>query len=713
MAAMTQPGFLTPLLTETSYQPRILVVEDEGLIAMDIEMQLRALGYLPVGHATRGMQAIEMADALRPDLVLMDIQLAGEVDGITAAQAIRAQFDLPVVFVTAFAAEETLSRAKLSEPYGYILKPFSEREMHTVIEMALYKHTADVKLKQTVDSLRASVIHTQAILDNMVDAVITINAQGLMESFNPAACAMFGYTAAEAIGCNVSVLMPPPHREQHDGYLANFRASGEARIIGRPRELEGQRKNGTVFPINLSVSKLELPGRTTFIGLIMDITRRRENEDEIRRLAFYDPLTHLPNRRLLLDQLRHAMLAASRTGQRGAVMLLDLDHFKQINDSLGHTVGDALLMQVARRLQSCVREGDILARPGGDEFVLVLEALAATDRDAASRAEAIASKILAMLGESYTLNGKAYTCTPSIGLAIFPQNHETMDELLKQADAAMYQAKSAGRNRVCFFDFALQAAAEAREALTEAIRMALVRQEFLLFYQIQVQEDGVVQGVEALVRWQHPTRGMVSPAQFIPLAEETGLILPLGQWVLETACAQLVAWAQAPHTAKWSIAVNVSALQFAQADFVTHVLLALERTGANPHLLKLELTESMVVGNVDAIISRMNALRARGVRFSLDDFGTGYSSLSYLKRLPLDQLKIDQSFVRDLLDDPNDAIIAQTIVSLGHSLGLVVIAEGVETQAQRDDLARMGCDAFQGYFFGRPNPAAALHHTLG
>ena len=705
---MNQTAFLTPLPTDKARPSRILVVEDEGLIAMDIEMQLRALGYLPVGHATRGAQAIEMAGTLRPDLVLMDIQLAGEMDGITAAQAIRAQFALPVVFVTAFAAEETLTRAKLSEPYGYILKPFSEREMHTVIEMALYKHLADVKLKQTVDSLRESVIHTQAILDNMVDAVITINAQGQMESFNQAACAMFGYTPGEAIGRNVALLMPQPHRGQHDGYLANYRQTGEARIIGRPRELEGQRKDGTVFPINLSVSKLELPGRVTFVGLIMDITQRRQNEDEIRRLAFYDPLTHLPNRRLLLDQLRHAMLTAARSGQRGAVMLLDLDHFKQINDSLGHTVGDALLVQVAQRLQSCVREGDILARLGGDEFVLVLEALAGTDQDAASRAEGIASKILAVLGETYTLNAKAYTCTPSIGLAIFPQSYETMDELLKQADAAMYQAKAAGRNRVCFFDFALQAAAEAREALTDAIRQALVRQEFQLFYQIQVQEDGAVQGVEALVRWRHPTRGMVSPAQFIPLAEETGLILPLGQWVLETACAQLVAWAQAPQTATWTIAVNVSALQFAQTDFVSNVLLALERTGANPHLLKLELTESMVVGNVDAIIGRMNALRARGVRFSLDDFGTGYSSLSYLKRLPLDQLKIDQSFVRDLLVDPNDAVIAQTIVSLGHSLGLLVIAEGVETQEQRDDLARMGCDAFQGYFFGRPSPAADL-----
>ncbi len=708
MFAMTPTKLLSPFVTEDARQPRILVVEDEGLIAMDIEMQLHALGYLPVGHATRGAQAIEMAGTLRPDLVLMDIQLAGEMDGITAAQAIRAQFALPVVFVTAFAAEDTLTRAKLSEPYGYILKPFSEREMHTVIEMALYKHQADVKLKQTVDSLRASVIHTQAILDNMVDAVITINAQGHMESFNQSACVMFGYTLEEVIGRNVSLLMPQPHRGQHDSYLANYRTTGDARIIGKPRELEGQRKDGSTFPIHLSVSKLELPERVTFIGLVMDITQRRQNEEEIRRLAFYDPLTRLPNRRLLLDQLRHAMLAADRTGQRGAVLLLDLDHFKQINDSLGHTVGDALLVQVSQRLQTCVREGDIVARPGGDEFVLVLEALAGTDQDAASRAEAIASKVLSALGEPYTLNDKAYTCTPSIGLAIFPQHHETMDELVKQADAAMYQAKAAGRNRVCFFDFALQAAAEAREALTDAIRQALVRQEFQLFYQIQVQEDGAIQGVEALVRWRHPTRGMVSPAQFIPLAEETGLILPLGQWVLETACAQLVTWAQTQASAHWTIAVNVSALQFAQTDFVANVMLALERTGANPHLLKLELTESMVVGNVDVIISRMNALRARGVRFSLDDFGTGYSSLSYLKRLPLAQLKIDQSFVRDLLVDPNDAVIAQTIVSLGHSLGLVVIAEGVETKEQRDDLARMGCDAFQGYFFGRPVPAADL-----
>lgn len=709
---MTEPNPLTPLTAERPRGARILLVDDQGLMAMDIDRQLRALGYLPVGHATCGAQALEMARALHPDLVLMDVDLSGEMDGITAAHTIRAQCDLPVVFLTALAAEETLTRAKLSEPYGYIHKPFSEREMQTVIEIALYKHEADVQLKQTVDSLRASVIHTQAILDNMVDAVITINAHGQMESFNPAACAMFGYTTDEVIGNNVSMLMPQPHRRQHDSYLSNFRTSGEARIIGRPRELEGQRKDGTIFPINLSVSKLELPGRTTFIGLIMDITQRRQNEDEIHRLAFFDPLTNLPNRRLLLDQLRHAMSSANRSGQRGAVMLLDLDHFKQINDSLGHTAGDALLLQVAQRLQACVRDGDILARLGGDEFVLVLEALAGADSDAAYRAEAIASKLLNVLGEPYNLQGKAYTCTPSIGLVLFPKNHETMDELLKQADAAMYQAKAAGRNRVCFFDFALQAAAQARESLAEAIRQALVRHEFLLFYQIQVQEDGTIQGVEALVRWQHPTRGMVSPAQFIPLAEETGLILPLGQWVLETACAQLVVWAKTPQTAAWSVAVNVSALQFAQTDFVTHVLLTLERTGANPRLLKLELTESMLVGNVDAIINRMNDLRARGVRFSLDDFGTGYSSLSYLKRLPLAQLKIDQSFVRDLLDDPNDAVIAQTIVHLGHSLGLLVIAEGVENQAQRDELARMGCDAFQGYFFGRPGLAADLQPRL-
>ncbi len=704
---------ITPqAVPEPPARPRILVVEDEFLIAMDIKQQLEAQGYEPLGHATSGEQAVDLARALRPDLVLMDIHLRGAIDGIAAAQVIRSEFALPVVFVTAFAADDTLARAKLTEPYGYILKPFSRRELHTTVEMALYKHRADRALADNLQAQREAAEHTQAILDHIVDAVITISEHGLIESFNQAATAVFGYSADEAIGCNVSMLMPQPHRGQHDGYLAHYRKTSEARIIGSPRELEGQRKDGSVFPMNLSVSKATRAGRNTFIGLVLDITRRRENEEEIRRLAYYDPLTRLPNRRLMLDHLQHALLAARRSGQLGALMFLDLDHFKHVNDSLGHYVGDALLLQVAQRLLACVREGDTVARIGGDEYVLVLEGLGDTGHEAAGRAEVIAGKLLATLGQPCTLHGQTASTTTStsasIGIVVFGRGDDGIEDLLKMADAGMYQAKASGRNKACFYDHAMQAAATARRALENALRQGLVRGEFVLYYQIQIDAHGAATGAEALVRWRRAGHGMVPPAEFIPLAEETGLILPLGQWVLETACTQLVAWSREPRTAHWQVAVNVSASQFAQAGFVAGVEHALQTTGANPALLKLELTESMVIGDMQQIITKMNALRVHGVRFSLDDFGTGYSSLSYLTALPLYQLKIDQSFVRRLPANSGDAVVAGAIVSLGHSLGLSVIAEGVETQGQHDFLAKLGCDAFQGYHFGRPVPAGQL-----
>jgi EAL domain-containing protein (putative c-di-GMP-specific phosphodiesterase class I) len=321
----------------------------------------------------------------------------------------------------------------------------------------------------------------------------------------------------------------------------------------------------------------------------------------------------------------------------------------------------------------------------------------------------VANKLLAALGQPYSVDGHVVTCTPSLGIAMLIADQDDLEALIKQADAAMYQAKAAGRNRVRFFDPATQAAVQERTALIDALHQGLARHEFLLHYQVQVDAHGVATGAEALIRWNHPTRGLVSPAQFIPLAEETGLILPLGQWALHAACAQLVAWAQDTRKAHWSLAVNVSSLQFVQPDFVATVAQALQQSGARADLLKLELTESMLVTDVKQVIVRMNAVRALGASFSLDDFGTGYSSLSYLKSLPLAQLKIDQSFVSDLpTNDPNAAVIARSIVSLGHSLGLKVIAEGVETAGQRDYLAGLGCDAFQGYYFGHPGPAAAL-----
>lgn len=573
--------------------------------------------------------------------------------------------------------------------------------------------TRDVTLqKQAELALRESVLHTQAILNNMLDGVITINTQGLIESFNKAASTIFGYNPDEVIGRNISMLMPEKIKALHDGYLSHHVDTGHAKTLGTQLEVEGKRKDGNLFPMSLSVSKILREGKLTFIGLIRDITQQRRDEEKINRLAFYDPLTNLPNRRLLFDRLSQAIITSSRTDQHGALMFLDLDYFKQLNDTLGHDLGDELLKQVALGLQTCIREGDTVARMGGDEFVLLIEALSLYPNEAASQAEMIANKVLMALGEPYILGDHTYTITPSIGIVVFLNQTETMEELLKKADVAMYQAKAAGRNNARFFDPTMQAAVSVRVELEKSMRQALEAKEFILHYQIQVDGKGKPTGVEALLRWNHSKHGMISPAVFIPLAEETGMILTLGQWVLEAACAQLVEWTKTTERSQWTMAVNVSVFQFSQANFIENIQLALQKTGANPHQLKLELTESMLVKDVDDVIIKMTAIKALGVTFSLDDFGTGYSSLSYLKRLPLDQLKIDQSFVRDLLTDPNDAVIARAIVALGHSLGIKVIAEGVETGEQHKALESMGCDAFQGYYFARPVAAQDLAVTI-
>ena len=431
---------------------------------------------------------------------------------------------------------------------------------------------------------------------------------------------------------------------------------------------------------------------------------RKAAEDEIWRLAFYDPLTRLPNRRLLIDRLRHALAAAPRSKRHGALLFIDLDNFKTINDTLGHDAGDLLLQQAAERLSSCVRVGDTVARQGGDEFVIMLMGLDEVAEEAAMQTEAIGEKILAVLNRPYQFTDQVYHNTASIGATLFSGHFASADEQLRRADLAMYHAKAAGRNALRFFEPGMQAVVTFRAELETAMRQGLQHGQFLLYYQAQLDDAGCVSGAEALLRWQHPVRGLVPPAEFIPAAEETGLILPLGRWVLETACAQLVAWSSRPATADLNLAVNVSAQQFRQPDFVTQVVELLARTGVDARKLKLELTESMLVHNMEETIAKMSALRALGVVIALDDFGIGYSSLSYLKRLPLDQLKIDKSFVRDVLTDPTDAAIVLTIVALARSLGLSVVAEGVETEPQREFLASHGCGAYQGYLHSRPLP---------
>ena len=448
------------------------------------------------------------------------------------------------------------------------------------------------------------------------------------------------------------------------------------------------------------------------IAIVQDFTERKNSEERINNLVFNDPLTHLPNRHLLIIRLQQALASSLRTGSSGALLLIDLDDFKTLNDTLGHQVGDRLLQQVALRLNACVREDDTVARLGGDEFVVMLENLSENALEAAAHAEVVGEKILAALGQSCQLVTSEHHCSCSIGTVLFNSNSQTTDELLKQADIAMYQAKKEGRNTLRFFDPQMQASITARVALEAELRKAIEKQQFQLHYQIQVDSSHRPLGAEALIRWVHPERGMISPAQFIPLAEETGLILPIGLWVMETACAQLKAWQQDELTRNLVLAVNVSARQFHQSDFVAQVHDAVQRYAINPMRLKLELTEGMLLADVEDTIATMNILSEIGIQFSMDDFGTGYSSLQYLKRLPLDQLKIDQSFIRNIVTDNSDKAIVRSIIVMAQSLGISVIAEGVETEEKRQFLLDNGCVHYQGYLFGRPVPIEQFEALL-
>lgn len=434
------------------------------------------------------------------------------------------------------------------------------------------------------------------------------------------------------------------------------------------------------------------------------VKQRAVSAETIKDLAYHDPITGLPNRRLLLDRLHQAFATSVRSGREGALLFIDLDNFKSLNDTLGHNFGDLLLRLTARRLKSCVRESDTVACLGGDDFVVMLEELSEQPVEAATQIKVVGDKILAALSQPYQLHTHEYRGTSCIGAAIFSNHGQSEEELLKQADIAMYQAKKAGHNVLRFFNQQMQDAINDRVTLEGELLSALENQQFHLYYQIQTDSSRRPFGAEALIRWVHPKRGLVSPDQFIRLAEETGLILHIGQWVLETACAQLKAWEQNTLTRDLVLAVNVSAKQFHQTDFVAQVQAVISHYAIKPNLLKLELTESMLLENVENTRATMLALREIAIRLSLDDFGTGYSSLQYLKRLPLDQLKIDQSFVRDIAKDGSDRAIVRTIIAMAQSLNLDVIAEGVETEEQCQILLSNGCVHFQGYLFGKPMP---------
>ncbi|WP_435627336.1 EAL domain-containing protein [Candidatus Ferrigenium straubiae] len=587
--------------------------------------------------------------------------------------------------------------------FDIIATPIQNRD-GTVSKLEVVRDVTQHRLAEQELRIAATAFDSQ-------EGMFITDADGIIQRVNNAFIETTGYSAEEAVGKTPAILKSGKHD------AAFYRAIREAlESDGHWQgEIWNRRKNGEIYPEweTISVVRGTNGQITHYVSVFTDISLRKRSEEQIRTLAFYDPLTQLPNRRLLLDRLHQALALSVRNERQGALLFIDLDNFKSINDTQGHATGDLLLVEAAKRLQDCIREGDTTARLGGDEFVVLLEDLDADEQVAASQAETVGEKILSAIGKPYLINGHEHHSTASIGITLFRGSVKTMDEMLKRADVALYQAKADGRNILRFFDPAMQAAVAARVSLESDLRRAILEQEQLqLYYQAQVNSSGRLTGAEALVRWRHPERGMVSPAEFIPLAEESGLILPLGHWVMATACQQLATWATEPDTAHLTLAVNVSAKQFHLPTFVEEVATLVDYFGVNPARLKLEITESLMVENVDDIIAKMSELKTRGINFSMDDFGTGYSSLSYLKHLPLYQLKIDQSFVRDVLTDPNDAAIAKIIVSLAQSMNLMVIAEGVETEEQREFLEQNGCHAFQGYLFSKPVPVGEFEQLI-
>ncbi|RFC33148.1 MAG: diguanylate cyclase/phosphodiesterase with PAS/PAC sensor(s) [Candidatus Nitrotoga sp. MKT] len=551
--------------------------------------------------------------------------------------------------------------------------------------------------KQAEETLRIAAIAFES-----QEGIMVTDANGVIQRVNNAFTRLTGYSMEDAVEKTPALLSSGRHDKHF--YQCMWTTLNEQKYW--QGEMWNKRKNGKICADWLTITAVAAPDGniTHYVGTFSDITSNPESLAEIHRLAYYDLLTQLPNRRMLLDRLRQALAASNRSKHYGALLFLDLDNFKNLNDTRGHYIGDLLLVEIAHRLNANVREGDTVARLGGDEFVLMLENLSDNIQEAAIQADLVGEKVRDAVALPYKLKGLELWCTASIGVSLFYGHEASVDELLKYSDFAMYHAKKEGRNSVRFFDPEMQATLIERSALESDLRHALGRQQLRLYYQIQVNNERRAIGAEALLRWIHPERGLILPEQFIPLAEKTGLIVPIGLWVLQTACAQIKDWSGNPATSSLQLALNASALELRQPDFVEHVRQAISTTGINPALLKIELTESQLIDNISDTVAKMNALKALGIRFSMDDFGTAYSSLAYLKQLPLDQLKIDQTFVRDLGDNSSNAALVQAIVLMGRTFGLDVIAEGVEIEAQLEFLNLHGCHAYQGYLFSRPLP---------
>jgi diguanylate cyclase (GGDEF)-like protein/PAS domain S-box-containing protein len=669
-------------------QARILVVEDESIVAADIQDRLESLGYEVPATVASGEKAVEQAGALRPDLVLMDIQLKGRMDGVEAADQIRQRFGIPVIYLTANADHPTVQRAKVTEPFGYVIKPFEERELHTTIEVGLYKHQAEQSLKESEERYRLLVeLSPEAIIVQSDDKIVYAN---------PAAANLFGAASAETLlGLAVADFVHPDHYENLRAHERHLRGKQQSDLKAE----KFVRLDGQVRDVEVVMASVTYGGRLATQILTRDITERRRAEEQLLHDAFHDSLTGLPNRALFIDHLRLAVNhCRRRKGYLFAVLFIDMDRFKIINDSLGHLVGDELLITIARRLEICLRDGDTIARLGGDEFTILLDGI----KDY-SDAQRVAERVQEVLEQPFSLAGRELFITASVGIKYSGGGDEQPEDLLRDADTAMYSAKALGKAQYQVFDARMHSHALTLLQIESDLRRAIDREEFQINYQPIVSlESGRICGFEALVRWRHPERGLILPSDFIPIAEETGLIIQIDRWVLKQACLQMRRWQEAlPVTRRMKISVNLSCKQFMQPTIVGQVLETLRETGLDPSSLKLEITESVMMERGDYTMSVLERLSKAGIELSLDDFGTGYSSLSYIHHFPVTALKIDQSFIKRIGGEQNGEIV-RAVIALARNLGMEVVAEGIETVMQLDQLKALGCEQGQGYYFSEP-----------
>ncbi len=663
----------------------ILVVDDSKLIRFTFRNFLENEGY-EVIEAEDGIAALSLFAKLKPDIVLMDYVMP-EVDGVTACtqlQELPNGKSTPVIMVTSLEDENSVNLAFEAGATDYISKPINWAVLRQRLRRLIRARHTEIILDQSESFARS-------IINHAIEGIITIDINGIVRYINPAAEQIFGYMPSEIIGENINMIIPELSYRDYDNFDINDK------FIHMTKEIIGQRKDTSTLSIDLTVSKFYVEEKYFFTIILRDITEQKRYEEMIRHQAFYDSLTNLPNRLLLKERIELEISRAKHTGQKVAVMFLDLDRFKLINDTLGHDIGDKVLKEIAKRLKSCVREDDITSRIGGDEFVILLPGI--THEENVGR---IANKILNTIKQPLIIDNHELYLTISIGITICPNDGEDDEVLLTNADIAMYRAKEKGKNNFQLYTPSLNAKALERLELENSLRRALEYKEFVVYYQPKVNtKTEKVTGMEALIRWQHPQWGLVPPQKFIPLAEETGLIVPIGEWVLHTACAQNKALQNAGFP-PLTVAVNLSVRQFELQDLTKMVLKTLKETGLEPQYLELEITESIAMQNVKHTLDTISKLKAMGVKFSIDDFGTGYSSLSQLSSFSVNKLKIDKSFISKITEEKGNSIIASTVLALGKSLELGVVAEGVENEEQADFCKENNCDEMQGYFFGKP-----------